>query len=62
MSEQLIEELKVLRIAKGETLVVQFERFLTTEQREMMMDTLERAGVKAIVLDGVATVAAVQAA
>ena len=62
MGEQIIEELKVLRLERGETLVIQTDRILSLEQREWLGAAIKQAGLKAVVLDGGLKVAAVQAA
>lgn len=62
MSEQLLEELKVLRIASGEMLVIQADGLLSENQRQKIMDALNASGVRAVVLDGGLKAVAVQSA
>lgn len=58
--EKLIEELKVLRVKEGETLVVQCESILTMAQHEWLKECFKSAGVRAVIMDGGLKVAAVQ--
>lgn len=62
MSEKLLEELKVLRLQPGETLVLQSERPLCENEMHRIKDVAGQAGIKAVILSGGITVAAVQSA
>jgi len=62
MNEQLLEELKVLRIASGEMLVIQADGRLSDNQRQKIMDAIKASGVRAVLLDGGLEVVSVQSA
>lgn len=62
MSEKLLEELKVLRLQPGETLVLQSDRMLCDDEMLRLRDAADQAGIKAVILGGGITVAAVQSA
>lgn len=60
MDERVIEELKVLRLQPGETLVIETQRVLTNQQRNALRDAIGHAGIKAVILDGDLKATAVQ--